>query len=140
MVPDRRPIPDGDAPGTAFDRADYRTSRLTGTVPVSVTLSKPSAQTVTVGYATRDQSAIASVHYLTSTGTLTFAPSVTLRNFAVPVRAPTFRSVTRTLTLGLSTPRSAVLTAPVTATLYLTPYEPPGIMYLPVVFSHAFNE
>jgi subtilisin-like proprotein convertase family protein len=45
-------MPSGDAPGAAFGRADYRTSRLTGTMPISVTLSRPGAQTVTVRYAT----------------------------------------------------------------------------------------
>ena len=124
---------EAETPGIAFDRANYRTSRLTGSVPISVTLSRTADQTVTVRYATEDGTALAGVHYLTSTGTLTFAPGSTLRSFAVPVLSASTRSMTRTLTLGLSAPRYAVLTAPMTSTLRLAPPGPRVMMYLPLV-------
>jgi hypothetical protein len=131
---------DESIPGIAFDRAVYRTSILSGTMPINLRLSETSSKTVTVRYATQDGTAVAGIDYLTSTGTLTFPVRVTAQSLAVPVLSSTLRSVTRTLILGLSTPRYAVLTAPLTTTLHLAPPVPWTHTYLPLILIEALTE
>jgi hypothetical protein len=50
----------------------------------SVTLSAASTQTVTVNYATRNNSATAPADYTATSGTLTFAPGERSKTFTVP--------------------------------------------------------
>ena len=67
-------------PADADDRATRRRTRATParrTSSFTVTLSAPSASTVTVDYATVDGSAAAPGDYAAATGTLTFTPGQT---------------------------------------------------------------
>ena len=59
----------------------------TGMTPATLTvsLSKPSTQVVSVDYATENHSAHAGVDYLTTSGTLTFPPGTRTRTISVPV-------------------------------------------------------
>jgi uncharacterized repeat protein (TIGR01451 family) len=51
----------------------------------TVALDVPSGRTVTVNYNTADNTSIANVDYLPTSGTLTFAPGVTTQHVTVPV-------------------------------------------------------
>ena len=55
------------------------------TMDFAVTMSRPSASTVTVDYATSDGTATAGADYTASSGTLSFAPGETAKTVAVPV-------------------------------------------------------
>jgi hypothetical protein len=64
-------------------------ARLEGNVPnvmtFTVTLLPASTETVTVGYSTADGTATAGSDYTAVSGTLTFAPGVTVQTIAVPI-------------------------------------------------------
>lgn len=74
-----------------------------------VTLSLPSAQPVTVKYATANQSAAAGTDYTHTSGTLTFAPGQTVANVNVPVTGDLADEENEQFTVNLSAPTNAVL-------------------------------
>lgn len=65
-----------------FTSIDYKFTEGT-TATLTARLSKPSADTVTVDYATSFGSAIADRDYIPTSGTLTFPPNTTLQSFTV---------------------------------------------------------
>ncbi|HEY8360379.1 MAG TPA: tandem-95 repeat protein, partial [Ramlibacter sp.] len=78
-----------------------------GTVTFTVTLSAPSGQTVTVGYATADGSAGAA-DYTGATGTLTFAPGVVTQTITIAIAEDTiFESGGENFTVNLGSPTNA---------------------------------
>ncbi|MSU63714.1 MAG: hypothetical protein EXS31_15160 [Pedosphaera sp.] len=83
----------------------------TGTqiVTVPVQLSKTSGRTVTVRWATADDTALAASDYLASGGDLTFAPGETVKNITVTVRGDTLNELDETFAVDLSVPVSATL-------------------------------
>jgi hypothetical protein len=78
----------------------------------NVTLSTVSASTVTVDYATADGSAIAPGDYLTTTGTLSFAPGQTVMQIGVPVVGDTVIESTEVFSLNLFNAVNATLADP----------------------------
>jgi CSLREA domain-containing protein len=75
-----------------------------------VTLSAPSALTVTVNYATASGSAVAPGDFTAASGTVTFAPGVTSQTISVPVVGDTTNEANETFTVQLSTPANASIT------------------------------
>ncbi len=75
-----------------------------------VTLSKPSATTVSVRYATADGSAIAPDDYAQTSGTLILAPGETAGSITVPVVGDTFAEPDKTFSVLLSGPIDATIT------------------------------
>src|SRR5690606_33984934 len=81
---------DDDLPGISIGNAEVGEGDSGTTELVfNVTLSNPSDQTVTVDYATGGGSATAGQDYLSATGVLTFAPSVTSQTVTVFVKGDT---------------------------------------------------
>ncbi len=80
-----------------------------GTRPVSfeVTLSTPSAFTVTVDYATSDNTATAGEDYITATGTLTFTPGMTRTTVTVQIIGDTVDEPDEAFYLYLSNAQNA---------------------------------
>src|SRR5205085_2286622 len=78
-----------DDPSTPYfivdDVSQYEGQNGSNVYSFVVTLSTPSAQTVTVNYATRDDSATAGSDYTPRGGTLTFAPGQLQQTVAVTV-------------------------------------------------------
>ncbi len=74
-----------------------------------VSLLPPSAQTVTVAYATTNGTALAGSDYVAASGTLTFAPAQTNRTIAVSVVGETNVEPNETFFVNLSNPTNAVL-------------------------------
>ncbi|MEX2204131.1 MAG: Calx-beta domain-containing protein, partial [Actinomycetota bacterium] len=74
----------------------------------NVTLSAPSAQTITFDYATADGSATAPDDYVATNGTLTFTPGQTVRQVVVPVVGDTLIEVSETFGLNLTNPVNAI--------------------------------
>ena len=75
----------------------------------TVTMSAPSAQSVSVGYATASATASAPGDYTTTSGTLTFTPGVTTQTVVVPATGDTLNESDETLTVTLSNPTNATL-------------------------------
>jgi uncharacterized repeat protein (TIGR01451 family) len=75
----------------------------------TVRLSYPSSQTVTVGYASGNQTAVAGSDYTAVSGTLTFAPGVTNQTVAVSVLGDTVVENNETFWVNLFNPTNALL-------------------------------
>lgn len=74
-----------------------------------VTLSRPSALTVTVDVATQDGSAVAGLDYQASTTTLTFAPGVVTQTFDVQIIGDLTPENNETFSVVLSNPTNATV-------------------------------
>jgi ribosomal protein L35AE/L33A/urease beta subunit len=85
-----------------------------GTVAATftVSLSAASTQTVTVNYATANNSAVAPGDYAGASGTLTFAPGVTTQTVTVLVNGDTLSEANETFFVNLSSPTNATLGQP----------------------------
>ncbi|HWE03076.1 MAG TPA: S8 family serine peptidase [Tepidisphaeraceae bacterium] len=102
------------APVTAFG----------GSVVVfTVSLAQPLSAAATVDYATSDGTAAVGADYTAESGTLTFAPGVTVQTISVPVLVNAAADQgTRTFTLTLSNASgAAIVTATATATIDVVP-------------------
>jgi hypothetical protein len=75
----------------------------------TVTLSAPAAGSVTVDYATADDSATAPADYEATSGTLTFAAGETSKQVSVPVKGDLLDEPHETFVLTLSNPSGATL-------------------------------
>ena len=90
----------------------------TSNLVFTATLSKVSATTVTVRYATSNGTATAGQDYTAGSGTLTFAPGVISQTVTVAVTGDATVEPTETFTVTLSTPSGATLArATATATI-----------------------
>jgi hypothetical protein len=74
-----------------------------------VVLNPPVTFPVTVGYATKDDTAKAGTDYTTTAGTLTFAPGESQKTVAVPVIGNSYKEAYKTLWLVLANPGNATL-------------------------------
>jgi hypothetical protein len=72
-------------------------------------LSAPSAQPVTVAYATADGTATQGKDYVATTGTMTFAPGQTQQTITVTVLADPALTTDGTFFVGLQNPVNGVL-------------------------------
>jgi hypothetical protein len=106
-------ITDDDLPSIAIANATV-TEGNSGTVNAvfNITLSAPSAQTISVDYATSDGSATAPEDYVATSGTLTFTPGQTVRQIVVPVVGDTVIEISETFSLSLSNPVNATFSDP----------------------------
>lgn len=75
----------------------------------TVSLSNPSAQTVTVHYQTADDTAVAGQDYTSASGTLTFNPGETSKDVPVAILPDTVNEPTEKFFLNLDTPINATL-------------------------------
>jgi hypothetical protein len=113
---------DNDTPPTVeFSSSTFNAGELQSPAMVSVTLSAPATQTVTVNYATSNGTALAGTDYTTTNGTLFFATGQTSATFPVPILDDKLanESSPETVNLTLSNPSGAILGNPSTATLQI---------------------
>ena len=82
------------------------------TLTFTVTLSAPSAQTVTVDYATADGSAVAGVDYTSAAGTLSFPPGVVSLTVTVPALRDKVAESDETFFVNLSGAVNATISRP----------------------------
>lgn len=80
-----------------------------GIMPVPVTLSAPSGNTVTVDYATADMTAVAPADYLANSGTLTFMPGEVSQVVEIQLIDDMAAEGPETFTVTLSNPANGVL-------------------------------
>ena len=107
-------------PTLAVNAATQTVSESVGTALITVTLSTPVTQTVTVKYATRDGTAKAPADYTTISGTLTFAPNQTSKTIPILIVDDTLAEGDETLTLALSTPTNATLGTLISTTITIS--------------------
>jgi hypothetical protein len=81
----------------------------TTTARFTATLSQPSAQTVTVAYATGNGTATAGSDYVAASGTVTFPPGTTTQPIGVTLNGDTFNEPTETFFLTLSSATNATI-------------------------------
>ena len=93
-----------DGPHAVCDR---RYSAGGGSVDFVVTLSAQSSKSVTVGYATADDTATSPDDYAAASSSLTFAPGETTKTVTVATGNDIFHEPTETFTLGLTNPANA---------------------------------
>ena len=67
-----------------------------------IRLSTPSANTITMDYATADGTAIAGSDYTATSGTISFAPGQTVASVAVPITGDTVAELTETFSLTVT--------------------------------------
>ncbi len=101
-------ITDNDAPVLSI--ADASTiNEAAGTVQFTVSLSSPSAQTVTVFYSTSSASAAQGADYTAASGTLTFAPGVISQSITVNVTNDATYEGPESFGVSLSSPSGATI-------------------------------
>ncbi len=113
-------LDDDGLPAVQFSSATYSVNESAGSAAIVASLSKASAFTVTVSYATSNGTALAGGDYTAASGTLTFAPGTTARTFDVTIIGDALDEVDETITLTLSNPSgNAALGTPNPATLII---------------------
>ena len=111
---------DSQAVGTIIDDDGTRTLSIgdvavvegdagTTNAVLAVNLSTSTSQTVTVNFATGNNTATAPGDYTTTAGTLTFAPGVTVQQIPVPVVADLVGEPTELFVVNLSSPTNATI-------------------------------
>ncbi len=101
-----------------FSVTNVTVAENAGTASVSVKMNGiNTGQTVTVGYATSDGTAIAGSDYKATTGTVTFLPNQTTRTFTVPIIDDATREDDETFVLTLGDPNNGSIVEPSTQTV-----------------------
>lgn len=111
---------DGDTNGVAdvflhdqqaiqFSSAAYEVDERAGRAVITVNLSVPTTDAVTVHYASSDGSAIAGSDYLATSGTLVFAPGSSSARFELAINDDTQSEYRESLNLTLDSPSNAAL-------------------------------
>lgn len=75
----------------------------------TVSLDNPSSQTVTVNYATVDETATAGSDYTAQSGTLTFNPGETTQTLTIPILGDLLDEANETVLVNLTSPTQAIL-------------------------------
>ncbi len=89
-------------PVVRFNRLSYKVNKEESSATITVSLNVPVTQTVTVDYATADDSAIAGQDYLTATGTLIFNVGQTSQVFTVAILNNAISNTAKVVGLVLS--------------------------------------
>jgi uncharacterized protein (TIGR03437 family) len=95
------------AGGSTLSINDVTITEETSSANFTVSLSPASSNTVTVNFATADNTAIAGVDYVATSGTLTFAPGETSRTISVAVNGDVLNEDTVSFNVNLSSPANA---------------------------------
>ena len=110
-----------------FSPTTYHVSGTAGLAYVSVIRTVTSGSTVSVVYNTVNGSAVAGTDFVATTGTLTFAPGVATKTFAISLRTTT-ATTDRAFTVTLSNPTGgAVIGAANLATVTVVKQTPGGL-------------
>ncbi len=139
------PAPPSETDPVFFSSATYSGRAVKSQVPITVLLSGPADEPVSVHYATSDGTARAGLNYRAASGTLKFRPGVTKQVFWVQTYKSRDTSP-KTVNLQLSRPTGgALLGAPSSAVLVMGGVTPPrgsgtGVTVNGLVAAYNFNE
>lgn len=106
-----------DNEGVQFTSTAYSVQETDGTATITVVLSGPSTNIVSVGYETQDGTATAGSDYSSVSGTLVYGVGETVKTFTVPILNDTLTENSESLTLHLINPVNVSLGPVNTATL-----------------------
>ena len=125
------------AVGVSFTEGDSGSSNAT----VTVSLSTPSSQTVTVDYATQDGTAKTGLDYTATAGSLRFAPGITRQDILIPILGEQVDEADEIFTLILSRAENARLDAAASRiVLTLSDNDPtPTLSLTPVTIDEGQN-
>ncbi len=116
-------------PVLQFGAANFSAPESAPRAVIAVKRSGPTADTVTVDYATSDGMAQAGVNYEATSGTLTFGPGVTGKTFGVTILNDTAHENSLTVLLALSSPSTgSALGQLQTAVLAIGDNDPAGTL------------
>ena len=119
-------VTDPPPPMAHFAETAYEVNESGGpTVPVEVVLTRPSSSTISVNYATANDTAVAPSDFVAASGTLTFAPGQTSKTFNVTIVDDAEAEPTQSFNLTLS---GAAVTDPRTATLSILDDDTPPVV------------
>lgn len=108
---------DDPLPTIQFSSASYSVNENAGAALITINLAQPSGRTLTVEYATSNNSASAGSDYTASSSTLAFTPGETSQNFNVPILDDNVIEANETVNLSLRNPANATLGGTTSATL-----------------------
>ena len=111
------PAPD---PELSFANTNITVDEDAGTATLTVELDPASAGTVTVDFATSDETALAGVDYTATSGTLTFAASETSKTITVPILNDTAYDPTQRFRVTLNNASGATLPTSPWAFVHIT--------------------
>jgi len=112
-----------------FNATSYMVNESEGSATVAVTRIGNTTNAVTINYSTVDGSARSPADYITSSGTLQFAPGETIKSFSVPIIDDANVEGTENINLVLSAPGfGAVLGSPFTAAITVLDNDQPLIL------------
>jgi hypothetical protein len=94
---------------TIFDASGPEQTGVDSTLSVSVRLSNPSSQTITVNFATADGTATDGSDYVSSTGTVTFNPGETQKSISITIKDDLVDEIHENFFVNLSTPANATI-------------------------------
>jgi formylglycine-generating enzyme required for sulfatase activity len=114
----------------AFEAGASAVAESAETVDIPVVLTAATIPIVTVHYATSDDTAVAGIDYMATSGTLTFAPGETVRTIAVPIIPNTLDEANRTFLVTILSPTNARLGPPAVHTLTITDDDAPPTVSL----------
>ncbi len=113
LVPSSETIPTK----VTFSSPAYSVNEADGRATITVYRSGENSAPATVDYATSDGTASQRNKYITSTGTLSFAPGEIMKTFSIPIINEAYPEGNQTINLTLSNPTGATLGAASTAVL-----------------------
>ena len=126
---------DDDAPTVQFDGDAFAADEGDGTAVITLTLSAPSAKTVSVKVATADETAVSPADYTAISTTVTFAPGATSQQLLVTLNDDALDETDETVGLALSAPQNGTLGSPVAATLTIQDNDaPPTVQFAAAAF------
>lgn len=113
----------------AFSTSNVATGEVNAGVTITVILSIPTTQNVTVNYATFDGTATAGSDYMAVSGILTFTPGQVSQSFIVPILDDSINEVAETVGLQLTAPVNGTLGTPNPATLTISDNDPVTVQF-----------
>jgi hypothetical protein len=116
-------------PTVQFDSSAYSVQENAGFATITVTLSEPPTEPVTVNYATSDGTATAPNQYQSASGTLTFPPDTVSQTFQVAIVDDQTPGPNTTVNLTLSNPTNATLGSPSAAVLTIVDTDSPLVQF-----------
>lgn len=112
---------DDSVPQLNFTQTSLSVNEFDGSLTLSVSLSHPSSQTVTVGYSTVNGTASGSQDFVAATGVLTFAPGVLSQSLTIAIIDDNDNEGPEAFTVALNNPAGAVLGADSVAGITINP-------------------
>src|SRR5262249_34222284 len=120
-------IHDGSAPTVQLSQSHYVVREAEGSVELTLTLSKPSSQDVTVRLTTANGTALAGADFVAQDRVVTFAAGQTSQTVAVPLVVHQVVEPTEAFTGALSAPAGALIGQPSHATVLIQDSSSAGV-------------